>query len=172
MQQEQIDLISKTVLELIKKMALGDAEIEAETRKENSKELLVINITFQNPSLLIGQQGVNLNALQHVTRLIVRRKTDERVSFILDVNQYKSKRVEYLKSLATDVAQRVLDTDKFEVLRPMSAYERRIVHMELANNDFVSTESLGEEPNRRIVVRPVGEKVESTKELLSDAEEK
>lgn len=157
MEPQSIELASQAVEEFLEHMDMK-GEVATTLRFDDSRELLIINITVKTPSLLIGQQGANLQAFQHIARLLVRKKCNEQVNFIVDVNEYKTKRIEYLKSLAVDTAKRVIDSGKFEVLRPMSSYERRIIHMELAQLDKISAESLGEEPNRRIVVRPVGEK--------------
>lgn len=151
MEPQIIQKVLQTVSELLEKLGI-DATLSEKLQSDDDRELLVINIKVKSPSLLIGQQGANLEALQHIARLLFRRKTTEHVNFIIDINEYKTQRIEYLKSLAVDISKRVLETGKFEVMRPMSSYERRIVHMELVNIAGVSAESLGEEPNRRIVV--------------------
>jgi spoIIIJ-associated protein len=158
---QTIEIVKDVVRDVLVRMSF-EAEVEHDLRTEGSseevgRELLVINIVFDQPNLLIGQQGMNLNALQYIVRLLVRKKLEEPVSFVVDVNEYKTKRVEYLKSMAQDIAKRVTVNNQFEVLRPMSSYERRIIHMELSQHESVVTESLGEEPNRRIVVRPRAE---------------
>jgi len=157
MDSQPIDQLKTIVAELLARMGV-DAQLSESIRSDNDRELIVINIKVKNPSLLIGQQGANLQALQYVARLMVRNlyKTDEalaRLNFILDVNEYKTKRIEYLKSLAADVALRVIESGTFEAMRPMSSYERRVVHMELLGREGLVAESLGQDPNRRIVVK-------------------
>ncbi|MCD6402414.1 hypothetical protein J7L36_00985, partial [bacterium] len=72
----------------------------------------------------------------------------------LDINKYKKKKTEYLKELANSVADQVALTKKEKVLPPMQAFERRIIHLELADRSDVTTESIGKEPERRVVVKP------------------
>ncbi|PIR71473.1 MAG: hypothetical protein COU43_02475 [Candidatus Nealsonbacteria bacterium CG10_big_fil_rev_8_21_14_0_10_37_25] len=72
----------------------------------------------------------------------------------LDINGYKKKKLDYLKELARSLADEVALTKKEKNLPPMAAYERRIIHLELAGRSDVTTESIGEEPERRVVVRP------------------
>ncbi len=157
MDSQPIDQLKTIVAELLARLGV-DAQLSESIRSDNDRELIVINIKVKNPSLLIGQQGANLQALQYIARLMVRNlyKTDEalaRLNFILDVNEYKTKRIEYLKSLAADVALRVSESGTFEAMRPMSSYERRVVHMELLGREGLVAESLGQDPNRRIVVK-------------------
>lgn len=157
MDSQPIDQLKMIVAELLARLGV-DAQLSESIRSDNDRELIVINIKVKNPSLLIGQQGANLQALQYIARLMVRNlyKTDEalaRLNFILDVNEYKTKRIEYLKSLAADVALRVSESGTFEAMRPMSSYERRVVHMELLGREGLVAESLGQDPNRRIVVK-------------------
>ncbi len=108
-------------------------------------------------SMLIGKNGQNLSAFEHVVRLIATKKLDIHstdFNFIVDVNDYRKSRTNYLVSLAKDAAQRVLQTRRAEALLPMSSYERRLVHTELASNKEIQTESIGQEPRRRIIVKP------------------
>ena len=110
-------------------------------------------------SILIGKNGQNLNAFDHVVRLLVARKlgaTEEKnpLTFIVDVNDYRKSRTNYLVEIARNVARRVLQTQKAEALAPMSSYERKLVHTELAGYKEIQTESIGQEPRRRIVVKP------------------
>jgi spoIIIJ-associated protein len=75
--------------------------------------------------------------------------------FILDVNSYLQDKNKSIINLAKSLAQQAVSEKRAVVMRPMSAYERRIVHMELAHNDKITTESMGEGEDRRVVIRPV-----------------
>jgi spoIIIJ-associated protein len=89
-------------------------------------------------------------------KIILKRKITTEPFFIdLDISDYKKKKNEYLKELARNTADEVSLSKKEKILPSMSAYERRIIHLELAGRSDVKTESLGQEPDRRIVVRPV-----------------
>lgn len=132
------------------------ASIETEVvQNDDPKEGEVVhfNITLDDPNLLIGQYGAHLQSLQHMARLLVRKKVQDPVHFVIDINEYKKRREEYLRQMAQSSVQEVLAVKKLVVMKPMMAYERRIVHAELAKHPEVVTESVGEEPNRRIIIK-------------------
>jgi spoIIIJ-associated protein len=110
-------------------------------------------------SILIGKNGQNLNAFDHIVRLVIARRLataedKSPLNFIVDVNDYRKSKTNYLVEVARNVARRVIQTQKAEALLPMSSYERKLVHTELASYKEVQTESIGQEPRRRIVVKP------------------
>lgn len=122
----------------------------------------VVLIESENDlSVLIGKNGQNLNALEHLIRIISSRKTtspegeSERPGFLVDINDYRKSRSRYILEIARHAAQRVISTQKAEALAPMTPYERRLIHTELASYKEVQTESIGEEPRRRVVVKPL-----------------
>jgi spoIIIJ-associated protein len=102
----------------------------------------------------VGSNGETLDALQELTRLAVLRQTHRRARVLLDVNGFRSRRRADLVAAATTAAQQVLQTQEDHELRPMSPAERKIVHDAVAVIEGARTESLGEEPNRRVVIRP------------------
>lgn len=110
--------------------------------------------------MLIGKNGQNLSAFEHLVKLIVNRKISggedqKRNVFIVDVNDYRKTKTKYVLDLARSAAQKVINSQRAEALLPMSAYERRLVHTELAAYKELQTESIGEEPHRRIVIKPL-----------------
>ncbi len=115
-------------------------------------------------SMLIGKNGQNLEAFERLVRLLASRKLatatagqadpENGLHFIIDVNDYRKSRTDYLVGIARDVARRVIQTQRAEALSPMSSYERRLVHTELASYKEIQTESVGQEPRRRIIVKP------------------
>lgn len=113
-----------------------------------------INIQVVNPGLLIGQNGENISALQHLIKLIIIKNSKTIPQFTLDINNYRQQKIDSLKQIAKDSAYRACVLKKEIVLKPMPAYERRVVHLELANIKNIATISMGDEPNRRIVIRP------------------
>lgn len=126
--------------------------VEVSEVKEDDN--IIINITTEESSLLIGRAGENLRALQHLASLMVYKALNNpSEKFILDINHYRQKQKEKLQELAQRIAEKVSKFGQAEVLRPMTAYERRIIHLELDQHPTVQTASIGEEPNRRIVVR-------------------
>ncbi|MBI1834146.1 MAG: hypothetical protein HYR90_04975 [Candidatus Andersenbacteria bacterium] len=106
--------------------------------------------------LLIGAHGAHLSALQHVLRCLLRKNLkNEEVRILVDVNGYRLRRERTLLEMAQEVARRAHRTGRTVVLEPMTAADRRAIHTALATHKDIRTESLGEEPNRRVVVRPV-----------------
>lgn len=127
-----------------------------EVEDENGVNTVCNVSTESDSNFLIGQNGDNLQALQHLVRLIVRKQSDERTKFTIDVNSYKKEKNDSIVYLAKDMAEKAVSDRKAVVLRPMSAYERRLVHMELSENKDVITESMGEGEERKIVIKPSG----------------
>ena len=110
-----------------------------------------INIVGKDMGLLIGRKGETLNSLQFMVGLIVNRKRPERIRVVLDVEDYRKKKEESLEALALRLSDRVKKTHKNVVMRPMSSQERRIVHTALQGDPQVTTYSMGDEPNRKVV---------------------
>ncbi len=111
-----------------------------------------INIVGKDMGLLIGRKGETLNSLQFMVGLIVNRKRPERIRVVLDVEDYRKKKEESLEALALRLSDRVKKTHKNVVMRPMSSQERRIVHTALQGDPQVTTYSMGDEPNRKVVI--------------------
>ncbi len=148
----QVDLekIKQTINEFFQKATL-EVEIEFLPQKDLT---LPINLKTEEPQILIGEGGQTLAEIQHLLKAILKRKIEENFYIDLDINNYKKKKTEYLKELARNLADEVALTKKEKELAPMPAYERRIIHLELASRSDVTTESIGQEPKRRVVIRP------------------
>ena len=154
MDKKQLEIIKNTVQELVEKAGFSP-KVEIIENKEQGEENIICNVIISEDShLLIGQYGVNLQALQHIARLLVRKKMEEKVKFILDVNYYRQEKNKSVVDLARQAAEQALREERAVVMRPMSAYERRLAHLELANNTKVVTESIGEGESRKVVVKP------------------
>ncbi len=123
-------------------------KIDVKTEGEN----LNIDLSGENMGLLIGHRGETLTSLQYLTNLAVNRSVKERCRVLLDTENYKEKREETLKRLAKKIADKTLKYRRNVTLEPMTPYERRIIHSALQDYDNISTYSIGEEPNRKIVV--------------------
>lgn len=146
--------IKETVEGLVEKMGF-EAEIVIEkTDGEEEAGSIVCNVKTKESNFLIGQYGVNLQSLQHIARVMVRRKTNERANFILDVNLYRREKNDSIIKMAKDLARQAANEKRAVVLRPMSPYERRVVHLELSKVEEVRTESIGEGEDRRVVIKP------------------
>lgn len=146
-------IIKETIEELLDKMGFP-AEIQIVQEVENPENIICNITTDSDSNFLIGQHGINLQAVQHLARLIIRKKTEERVRFILDVNSYRQQKNQSIIELANSAAKQALDEKRAIIMKPMSTYERRIVHMELSKNKNIITESIGEGEGRKIVVKP------------------
>lgn len=105
-------------------------------------------------SMLIGEHGNNLNALEYVLKRLLQKKHGEEIKFTLDINDYRMKRLEDLKQDVKAAAKEVRIHKKEVPLRPMSSFERRIVHLLLAEYPDITTESIGRDPDRRVVIKP------------------
>jgi spoIIIJ-associated protein len=104
---------------------------------------------------IIGAGGQHLFALQHLIRVMARSQLKLASYLTVDINGYRVERERTLAYLATESARKATQTGRTVVLKPMSAADRRLIHAALAQRSDVKTHSLGEEPNRRVVVRPV-----------------
>lgn len=113
-----------------------------------------LKIALQNENLgyLIGYRGETLYAMQNVFSAIAGKGIENKVRIILDIEGYKAKREKTLQELAEKMAKTVIKTRKPITLEPMQAYERKIIHSKLQENDKIETKSIGEEPHRRIVI--------------------
>ena len=119
---------------------------------ELSERCLNIDLSGDNMGLIIGKRGDTLDALEHLVSLCVNRGDGEYVKVIVDTENYRRKRQQTLVKLAESLASSVVRNRKKIVLEPMSSNERRIIHSTLQNNAYVDTYSIGDEPNRKVVV--------------------
>lgn len=151
------NLIRRTIEDFFKRMNFSFESLNLEKHENpEGQEILTVKIKSDDDcSLLLEEKSQNLKALEHIVRLLVLKETNQRVNLILDLNDFLEKRNSRISELARLVAEKVKATQKSFTLRPMSAYERRLVHLELANWPDIKTESVGEEPKRRIVVKPI-----------------
>ena len=165
--KEKKEIKPKKVIELTKE----EKQIAKENIKKFMDEILVqlpentvyniseselginVEITNSNLGFLIGYRGETLYAMQNILSAIAGKSIEKKVRVILDIEGYKEKREKTLEELAEKVAKTVIRTRKPIKLEPMQAYERKIIHSKLQQNDKVETESIGEEPNRRIIIK-------------------
>jgi spoIIIJ-associated protein len=144
--------------ELLEKLGFK-AEVRLEqpiTAEENgSTTTMTFNITGDDDiGILIGRHGQTLSSLQYLFRIILARQVPSTPSIIIDVDGYKQRRYESLRATATRLADQVKTRRTPFTLEPMPAFERRIIHMALANNPNVTTQSIGEGENRKVVIMP------------------
>lgn len=152
---KELGTIARSIVQTVVE-ALGFETAVEVFPNEKDPTLKVVSVSSESDlSLLIGKNGQNLKAVEHIAKLITFKKAPEQANFILDVNDYRKSRAHFVIQNAAEVANRVRETKKAEALPPMSSYERRLVHIELASHPEVETESIGEEPQRRVVIRPL-----------------
>ena len=144
-----VDYIKENIIEITKLMGMT-VNLEVRRRDDN----ITIKIFSDHNAVLIGRNGSTIEALQTIIRQIVHNETKEFIGVILDVENYKDKRIKNLEYLAKKVAKEVKETKVETKLDSMNSYERRIIHSTLSENKYVYTESVGEEPNRCVVVKP------------------
>jgi spoIIIJ-associated protein len=147
----------ETLEELLKLMDVKGTVVPGnypdESGEPNSAPI-AFNIEGEDLGILIGRRGQTLSSLQYIMRLIVGRKTDTWLPIVIDAESYKQRRYESLQALAHRMAENVKTKGMPYTLEPMPPYERRIVHMALANHSAVFTESIGEGESRKVVIKP------------------
>lgn len=144
----------KDYIKSLLKQLLCDMGFQAEIEVQMTHDIPTYRIYSNHDALLIGKNGKNLNALTFLIKQILQKEIHYNYRFFLDVSDYKEKNDKHLEMLARKIAKEVKET-KIEVkLDSMNSYERRIVHNALSNNKYVYTESVGEEPNRAVVIKP------------------
>ena len=144
----------KDILENL--MRLMEFDVTVEIRSGETSRLNVIGQGDEKEALgaLIGRKGERLSALQHLVNLMLSRRMDAWTRVLVDVEDYRGRRERQLVEIARRAADRVGETGKMLQLEPMSALERRWIHIALRDNPDVATQSIGEEPNRRVIVLP------------------
>jgi spoIIIJ-associated protein len=150
---EKIQKIIKEFFQII-----GIDNIKVEIKKDSSlkdKELLRadVEISSEQAEPFIKEGAVGLSALQHLLRILISKQILTPNFFVLDVNEYKKQREKLLDELVLKTVEKVRKIKKPISLEPMPAYERRLVHLKLAEHKDIVTESVGEEPERKVVVR-------------------
>ncbi len=148
--QEELEKIREVVQEFFQK---GSFEVDVEISKAQ-EQTIPIKVVSEEPKFLIGQNGQTLAEIQHLLKAILRHEISEQFYIDLDINDYKKKKTEYLREVANSLADEVALAKEEKTLAPMPAYERRIIHLELAERKNITTQSVGEEPERRIIIRP------------------
>lgn len=148
----------KTKLEIVKELSeelLKNLEIPAKLEVvEDQEKVISVQIEAGEPGVLIGYHGETLSSFQLILSLMVYRKTEEWTRILVNVGDYREKRQESLERLALSAAQKVKFSGTEYSLPPMSASERRIIHLALSSDPEVVTESEGEGYQRRVVVKP------------------
>jgi spoIIIJ-associated protein len=151
-----LDIARDVVNELLEKMKVR-ASVSAEylpATDSRNRVPVRVNIKGDDLSYLIGRQAETLNALQYISSLIINKEIGRSIPLIVDVEGYRDRREKQLRQIARRMADQAVSTGRRQILEPMPANERRIVHIELRENPEISTESIGEEPRRKVTIIP------------------
>jgi spoIIIJ-associated protein len=135
------------------KPILNAMGLEEEIEMVMDGDTLTVKLSAENIGILIGRRGETMDALQYLLGLVVNKTSDKFIRVTLDVGNYREKREETLVKLAKRLADKVSKTRKNMTLEPMNPYERRIIHATLQNYKSVETYSIGDEPNRKVVIK-------------------
>lgn len=127
---------------------------EVEVSSQQTAERLVLNISGPDAPLLIGKKGQTLDALQFLVNKIVFRDKGEHQPLVVDSNGYRSRREEALEQLAHRLSEKAIRSGKVVAVNPMSAHDRRIIHLALKETPGVTTRSEGEGIHRRLLIVP------------------
>ena len=145
------DIISFLKETLNRITSLMNININLEVRRRDTNIEIKI-FSDQNP-ILIGKDGKTLESLQNIIRQIIDRQIGDKYKIILDIENYREKKETNLERTAKRIAREVKNTKVEAKLEPMNSYQRRIIHNALSKNKYVYTESVGEEPNRYVVIK-------------------
>lgn len=150
---EELDTVADVALSVIRNILKHfDAEDSPIDEYEGDDGELILDVTSPNLAVLIGRHGRTLESLQTMFSLIVSRRLGFRYPVVVDIEGYKSRRNDKVASMAHSAASRAVRQHGSVALPPMSAYERRLVHIALRDNAAVETHSEGVDPERRVVV--------------------
>ena len=153
--EEEVDLIADTAIaalqDILKYFNVGEVSID---EYEGDEGELILDITGDDLAVLIGRHGRTLDALQFLISSITSRTVGYRYPIVVDVEGYKGRQRQKIEDIAHSAADRAFNQDRSIKLRPMTPYERRIVHIALRDDDRVETVSEGEGRARRVVVIP------------------
>jgi len=143
--------IVRNLLEKMKVIAEASARI-LEPEDENDKSMILVEVSGKDLSILIGRRAETLNSLQYITSLMLNQAMGNWMPLMIDVQGYRFRRERQLRQLARRLADQVVQTGRRQMLEPMPANERRLIHLELRYHPFVTTESVGDEPNRKATI--------------------
>jgi spoIIIJ-associated protein len=152
---ELLNLAEETVSKLLHLMNM-QAQVSAhyEETDRDDRRTIHVDVRGEDLSILIGRRSETLNAFQYVASLMVGKEVQQWVQLVVDVEGYRSRREDQLRRMARRMAEQTIKTGRRQTLEPMTASERRIIHIELRDHPAVTTESTGEDPHRKVTIIP------------------
>lgn len=154
--ESMLNVARDTVEELVKAMKVHARVTVQRGRPEDPQDRIPVQVDIRGDdlSILIGPKAETLNALQYIAGLIISKEIGHSIPLVVDVEGYRVRRSQQIRQLARRMAEQATRTGRRQVLEPMPASERRLVHIELREHADVSTESVGEEPRRKVTILP------------------
>jgi spoIIIJ-associated protein len=155
-EDDTLQIARETVNELLTNMKVRAQVIAryGEAEDARSRIPIMVEVRGQDLSILIGRQAETLNALQYIASLMIGKELGRTIPVVIDVEGYRQRRAQQLRQLARRMADQAIKTGRRQVLEPMPANERRIIHLELRDHPQVMTESVGEDPRRKVTILP------------------
>ena len=147
---EDVNNCQNNIETFLKEFTSAVKNLEYKINVQNKE--IYVELLGEKSSDLIGYRGDTINAMQTILSSIGNKNTLVRVRVLLNIANYKEKREETLKELARKLEKTVKRNGKKIILEPMNSYERKIIHTELQNSEYVTTYSIGEEPRRKVVI--------------------
>lgn len=149
-------IVSGTAEEFFSALGIDGASVEIRSGNPGLKESFVcsVSVNRDDSKILIGAHGVTLYSIQHLIQTILRKKSDIRENFSVDINNYWKEKYRLLEQDASDAAHEAIATGRPVHLRAMLPYERKIIHSALSGNERVETESSGKGEARRVTIKP------------------
>jgi spoIIIJ-associated protein len=152
--QQNLKTVRSVVAELLERMRIK-AEVKIryiDPEDDKDQRVAMVDIEGNDLSILIGRRSETLNALQYITSLIVNKELGRWVPIQIDVQGYRDRRERQLRQLGRRMAEQAIQTGRTQTLEPMPANERRVIHLELRDHPQVYTESIGDEPYRKVTI--------------------
>ncbi len=155
-ERQYLKVARTVVVELLERMRVKAVVEPCYIAPEDDKDerIILVDIQGDDLSILIGRKSETLNALQYISSLIVSKELGKWVPMMIDVQGYRKRRDRQLRQLGRKMAEQAIQTGRRQVLEPMPANERRVIHLELREHPQVITESMGEEPYRKVTISP------------------
>src|SRR3989344_1437215 len=153
MPQTNTEKIKEIIREFFEKTGFAVEAVNIGVPRDST---IPIDLKMEEPQIITGEGGQTLAEVQKLLKMIIQKKvsSDSHFYIDLDVNEYKKKKTDYLKEMARSAADEVSLTKKEKYLPPMQAYDRRVIHVELAGRQDIITESVGFEPERMVAIKP------------------
>lgn len=152
LQLKKAEVAKQYLCDIFKSMGLNNVQIETKVTNESASFML----SGEGLGVIIGRRGETLDSLQYLTSLVINRMGGDYLRITLDSGDYREKRKSTLENLARKMANTAVKTGRSSTLEPMNPYERRIIHAAVSTVKGATSTSVGEEPNRRVVISSVG----------------